>query len=86
MDPTDRRQNMTVAVTYIIHRLQNYIAEIQNHRKRKVTVKKFNVNLALNQWRTEGVGVWGVQTPPKFLVLTKLSRIPISMENTSVTT
>jgi hypothetical protein len=40
------------------------------------------------QWRTEGM-VWGVQPPPPpegSEVLTKLSRIPISVENTSATT
>jgi hypothetical protein len=41
----------------------------------------------LNQWRTEGVG-WGVQTPfPRNSeVLTKLSRISSSLENTFVRT
>jgi hypothetical protein len=40
------------------------------------------------QWRTEGGGgVWGVKTPPRNSeVLTKLSRIHSSVENTSVTT
>jgi hypothetical protein len=41
------------------------------------------------QWRTEGGGVWGVQPSPhprNSEVLTKLSRIPSSVENTSITT
>ena len=40
------------------------------------------------QWRTEGGG-WGVQIPPtprNSEVLTKLSRIPSSVENTSIRT
>jgi hypothetical protein len=48
----------------------------------------FNTNfhhLVHNQWRAER-GVWGVQTPPRNSeVLTKLSRIPSFVENTSVT-
>jgi hypothetical protein len=35
-------------------------------------------------WRTQRAGVWGVQPPRNYSeVLTKLSRIPSSVENTS---
>jgi hypothetical protein len=44
-------------------------------------------NCDVNQWRTEGGrGVLRVQTPRNSEVLTKLRRIPSSVENTSVTT
>jgi hypothetical protein len=43
-----------------------------------------NPNDGDDQWRTEGV--WGVQTSRNSEVLTKPSRIPCSVENTSVTT
>jgi hypothetical protein len=43
--------------------------------------------LSIQQWRTAWVGFWGVQTPPENSeVLTNLSQIPSSVENTSVTT
>jgi hypothetical protein len=42
----------------------------------------FSVHAQTNQWRTEG---WD-GCPPNSEVLTKLSRIPSSMETTSVTT
>jgi hypothetical protein len=46
----------------------------------------WSVDLETKQWHTEG-GVWGgSNSPRKSEVLTKLSRIPSSMENTSVTT
>jgi hypothetical protein len=42
--------------------------------------------LCYGQWRTEGGGVGGSNPPRNSEVLTKLSRIPSSVENTSVTT
>jgi hypothetical protein len=41
--------------------------------------------LSLYQWRTGGGGCWGVNTPRNCEFLTKLSRIPSAVENTSGT-
>jgi hypothetical protein len=51
-------------------------------------VYDIHVWFTFSQWRNEG-RVWGVQQPPpppNSEVLTKLSRIPSSVENTSATT
>jgi hypothetical protein len=44
------------------------------------------LSLTRIQWRTEGEGGFNPPTPRNSEVLTKLSRIPSSVENTSVTT